>query len=616
MQTSKELHEWGNNHTQLSELSKDLVYKAKRQGFSDFQIARAIGWQGDMEDGILAVRQYRKAAGILPVVKQIDTLAAEYPAQTNYLYLTYSGVANDVHYLGDHKSIVVLGSGAYRIGSSVEFDWCGVQALNTIRKEGYRSVMINYNPETVSTDYDMCDRLYFDELTFERVMDILELENPHGVIVSTGGQIPNNLALRLDAQHVNILGTSAKSIDNAEDRDKFSAMLDRIGVDQPEWSALTSMEDINAFIDKVGFPVLVRPSYVLSGAAMNVCSNQEELERFLQLAANVSKKHPVVVSQFIEHAKEVEMDAVAQNGEIVAYAISEHIEFAGVHSGDATIQFPPQKLYVETVRRIKRISRQIAKELNISGPFNIQFLARENDIKVIECNLRASRSFPFVSKVLKINFIELATRVMLGLPVEKPNKNLFELDYVGIKASQFSFNRLQKADPVLGVDMASTGEVGCIGEDTSCAVLKSMLSVGYRIPEKNILMSTGTPKQKVEMLKAAQMLKAKGYNIYATGGSSKFLTENGIENTRVYWPSEEGHPQALEMLHKKEIDMVVNIPRDLSEGELDNGYKIRRAAVDLNIPLVTNARLASAFIQAFCTMTIDDIAIKSWDEYK
>ena len=600
----------------LSQLPNDLLYKAKRQGFSDFQVARAIGYEGEMEDAIIDVRNHRKSVGIVPVVKQIDTLAAEYPAQTNYLYLTYSGVANDVHYLGDHKSIVVLGSGAYRIGSSVEFDWCGVQALNTIRKEGYRSVMINYNPETVSTDYDMCDRLYFDELTFERVMDILDLENPHGVIVSTGGQIPNNLALRLDAQKVNILGTSAKSIDNAEDRDKFSAMLDRIGVDQPEWSALTSMEDINAFIQKVGFPVLVRPSYVLSGAAMNVCSNQEELERFLQLAANVSKKHPVVVSQFIEHAKEVEMDAVAQNGEIVAYAISEHIEFAGVHSGDATIQFPPQKLYVETVRRIKRISRQIAKELNISGPFNIQFLARENDIKVIECNLRASRSFPFVSKVLKINFIELATKVMLGLPVEKPEKNLFELDYVGIKASQFSFNRLQKADPVLGVDMASTGEVGCIGEDTSCAVLKSMLSVGYRIPEKNILMSTGTPKQKVEMLKAAQELKAKGYNIFATGGTSKFLAENGIENTRVYWPSEEGHPQALEMLHKKEIDMVVNIPRDLSAGELDNGYKIRRAAVDLNIPLVTNARLASAFIHAFCTMTIDDIAIKSWDEYK
>ena len=616
MQTSKELHEWGNNHIQLSELPKELLYKAKRQGFSDFQVARAIGYQGEMEDGILAVRAYRKAIGVLPVVKQIDTLAAEYPAQTNYLYLTYSGVANDVHYLGDHKSIVVLGSGAYRIGSSVEFDWCGVQALNTIREEGYRSVMINYNPETVSTDYDMCDRLYFDELTFERVMDILDLENPHGIIVSTGGQIPNNLAMRLDAQKVNILGTSAKSIDNAEDRDKFSAMLDRIGVDQPEWSALTSMDDINAFIQKVGFPVLVRPSYVLSGAAMNVCSNQDELERFLQLAANVSKKHPVVVSQFIEHAKEVEMDAVAQNGEIIVYAISEHIEFAGVHSGDATIQFPPQKLYVETVRRIKRISRQIAKELNISGPFNIQFLARDNDIKVIECNLRASRSFPFVSKVLKINFIELATKVMLGLPVEKPEKNLFELDYVGIKASQFSFNRLQKADPVLGVDMASTGEVGCLGDDTSCAILKAMLSVGYRIPEKNILLSTGSTKQKVDLLQASRALKAKGYNLYATGGTSKFLTENGIENTRVYWPSEEGHPQALEMLHKKEIDMVVNIPRDLSVGELTNGYKIRRAAIDLNIPLITNARLASAFINAFCSMSIDDIAIKSWDEYK
>ena len=569
-----------------------------------------------MEKENIRVRNLRKKKGILPTVKRINTIASEHPELTNYLYMTYDGTPHDITYYPNEKSVIILGSGAYRIGSAVEFDWCSVNAAQTARKLGYKSIMINYNPETVSTDYDMCDRLYFDELTFERVMDILDLENPHGVIVSTGGQIPNNLALRLDAQKVNILGTSAKSIDNAEDRDKFSAMLDRIGVDQPEWSALTSMEDINAFIQKVGFPVLVRPSYVLSGAAMNVCSNQEELERFLQLAANVSKKHPVVVSQFIEHAKEVEMDAVAQNGEIVAYAISEHIEFAGVHSGDATIQFPPQKLYVETVRRIKRISRQIAKELNISGPFNIQFLARENDIKVIECNLRASRSFPFVSKVLKINFIELATKVMLGLPVEKPDKNLFELDYVGIKASQFSFNRLQKADPVLGVDMASTGEVGCIGEDTSCAVLKAMLSVGYRIPEKNILMSTGTPKQKVEMLKAAQELKKKGYNIFATGGSSKFLTENGIENTRVYWPSEEGHPQALEMLHKKEIDMVVNIPRDLSAGELDNGYKIRRAAVDLNIPLVTNARLASAFIHAFCTMTIDDIAIKSWDEYK
>lgn len=616
MKTSEELHSWGNNHKQIADLSNELLRKAKVQGFSDFQIARAIGYEGDMEDGILYIRKHRKEAGILPVVKQIDTLAAEYPAQTNYLYLTYSGVANDVRYLGDHKSIVVLGSGAYRIGSSVEFDWCGVQALNTIRKEGWRSVMINYNPETVSTDYDMCDRLYFDELTFERVMDILELENPHGVIVSTGGQIPNNLALRLDAQKINILGTSAKSIDNAEDREKFSAMLDRIGVDQPRWRELTSMDDIQEFVEEVGFPVLVRPSYVLSGAAMNVCSNQEELERFLKLAANVSKKHPVVVSQFIEHAKEVEMDAVAQNGEIVAYAISEHIEFAGVHSGDATIQFPPQKLYVETVRRIKRISREIAKTLNISGPFNIQYLAKDNDIKVIECNLRASRSFPFVSKVLKINFIELATKVMLGLPVEKPEKNLFELDYVGIKASQFSFNRLQKADPVLGVDMASTGEVGCIGMDTSCAVLKAMLSVGYRIPKKNILLSTGTMKQKADMMDAARMLVNKGYKLFATGGTHKTLAENGIESTHVYWPSEEGHPQALEMLHRKEIDMVVNIPKNLTAGELSNGYKIRRAAIDLNIPLITNARLASAFINAFCTMSVDDIAIKSWAEYK
>ena len=631
MNTSKELQQLGNKHAQAFSSDKslrsvesdasgrELLLKAKIQGFSDFQISRALGLEQYMESekGSLAVRAFRKNTGLLPVVKQIDTLAAEYPAQTNYLYLTYNGTANDVHYLGDRKSIVVLGSGAYRIGSSVEFDWCGVQALNTIRKEGYRSVMINYNPETVSTDYDMCDRLYFDELTFERVMDIIELENPHGVIVSTGGQIPNNLAIRLDEQRVPILGTSAKSIDNAEDRDKFSAMLDRIGVDQPEWSALTSMEDINAFVAKVGFPVLVRPSYVLSGAAMNVCSNKEELERFLQLAANVSKKHPVVVSQFIEHAKEVEMDAVARNGEIIAYAISEHIEFAGVHSGDATIQFPPQKLYVETVRRIKRISREIARELNISGPFNIQYLARENDIKVIECNLRASRSFPFVSKVLKINFIELATKVMLGIPVEKPDKNLFDLDYVGIKASQFSFNRLQKADPVLGVDMASTGEVGCIGSDTSCAILKAMLSVGYRIPQKNILLSTGTPKQKVEMLSAARLLQQKGYKLFATGGSSNFLTENGVENTRVYWPSEENQqPQALDMLRNKDIDMVVNIPKNLTAGELSNGYKIRRAAIDLNIPLITNARLASAFINAFCTMSVDDIAIKSWEEYK
>ena len=491
-----------------------------------------------------------------------------------------------------------------------------MQALQTIRKEGYRSVMINYNPETVSTDYDMCDRLYFDELTFERVMDIIDIENPHGVIVSTGGQIPNNLAMRLDAQRVPILGTSAKDIDNAEDRAKFSSMLTRNGINQPEWSALTSMEDINKFIDRVGFPVLVRPSYVLSGAAMNVCSNASELERFLKLAANVSEDHPVVVSRFIEHAKEIEMDAVAKNGEIVAYAISEHIEFAGVHSGDATIQFPPQKLYVETVRRIKRVSRQIAKELHISGPFNIQFMARDNDILVIECNLRASRSFPFVSKVLKINLIEIATKVMLGLPVEKPHKSLFDLDYVGIKASQFSFNRLQKADPVLGVDMASTGEVGCIGEDTSCALLKSMLSVGYRIPEKNILLSTGSAKQKVEMLDTARLLVRHGYKLFATGGTSKFLTDNGVENTTVYWPSEDKHPQALDMLHNHEIDMVVNIPKNLTAGELSNGYKIRRAAIDLNVPLITNSRLASAFISAFCNMTIDDIAIRSWSEYK
>ena len=601
-----------------ADVDEDLLRTAKSQGFSDFQIARGLGLEHftSTEKAILVIRDLRKKMGIIPVVKQIDTLAAEYPAQTNYLYITYNGVTNDVKYVGDRKSIIVLGSGAYRIGSSVEFDWCGVQALNTIRQNGYRSVMINYNPETVSTDYDMCDRLYFDELTFERVMDIIELENPHGVIVSTGGQIPNNLAMRLDAEHVNILGTTAKSIDNAEDRDKFSAMLDRIGVDQPEWSALTSMDDVNAFIEKVGFPVLVRPSYVLSGAAMNVCSNQEELERFLKLAANVSKKHPVVISQFIENAKEVEMDAVAQNGEIIAYAISEHIEYAGVHSGDATIQFPPQKLYVETVRRIKRISRQIAKELNISGPFNIQYLARENDIKVIECNLRASRSFPFVSKVLKINLIDLATKVMLGLPVEKPHKSLFDLDYVGVKASQFSFNRLQKADPVLGVDMASTGEVGCIGDDSASAVLTAMLAVGHRIPAKNILLSTGSAKQKAEMLDAARLLAAKGYKLYATGGTSRFLTDNGVENTLVYWPSEEGQPQALDMLHKKAIDLVVNIPKNLTTGELSNGYKVRRAAIDLNIPLITNARLASAFINAFCTLDINNIAIKSWDEYK
>ena len=609
------LHQCAN----INVLEADLLREAKIYGFTDFQVARALGMEQemDLEDATLAVRAKRKQMGILPVVKQIDTLAAEYPAQTNYLYLTYSGVAHDITFESDKRSIVVLGSGAYRIGSSVEFDWCGVQALNTIRKEGYRSVMINYNPETVSTDYDMCDRLYFDELTFERVMDILDLECPKGVVVSTGGQIPNNLAMKLDAQRVPILGTQAKYIDNAEDRDKFSAMLDRIGVDQPEWSALTSMEDVQVFIDRVGFPVLVRPSYVLSGAAMNVCSNQDELERFLKLAANVSKKHPVVISKFMQNTKEVEMDAVARNGEIIAYAISEHIEFAGVHSGDATIQFPAQKLYVETVRRIKKISAQIAKELNISGPFNIQYLARDNEIKVIECNLRASRSFPFVSKVLKINLIELATKVMLGLPVEKPHKSFFDFDYVGIKASQFSFNRLQKADPVLGVDMSSTGEVGCLGDDVNTALLKAMLSVGHRIPKKSILLSTGTAKDKAAMLDAARTLIEHGYELDATGGTSRYLTENGIENTTVYWPSQEGqHPQALELLHQHKIDMVVNIPKDLTAGELTNGYKIRRASVDLNVPLITNSRLAAAFIHAFCTVKVEDLAIKSWSEYK
>ena len=603
----------------INTLDRELLRTAKVYGFTDFQIARAVGLEDElksMRKASLVVRTRRKNYGILPVVKQIDTLAAEYPAQTNYLYVTYAGVKSDITYENDKRSIIVLGSGAYRIGSSVEFDWCGVQALNTIRKEGYRSVMINYNPETVSTDYDMCDRLYFDELTFERVMDIIDLETPHGVIVSTGGQIPNNLAMLLDEQHVPILGTKAQDIDNAEDRAKFSQMLTNNGINQPEWSALTSMEDIDRFIDRVGFPVLVRPSYVLSGAAMNVCSNEDELKRFLQLAANVSEDHPVVVSKFIEHAKEIEMDAVAKNGEVIAYAISEHIEIAGVHSGDATIQFPPQKLYVETVRRCKRVGRQIAKELHINGPFNIQFMARDNDILVIECNLRASRSFPFVSKVLKINLIELATRVMLGLPVEKPNKNLFDLDYVGIKASQFSFNRLQKADPVLGVDMSSTGEVGCLGDDTNTALLKSMLSVGHRIPKKNILLSTGGAKQKVEMLDAAKMLIDNGYKLYATAGTSKFLTENGIENTHVLWPSEEGdEPKALDLLHNHTIDMVVNIPKNLTSSELSNGYKIRRAAIDLNVPLITNARLASAFIYAFCTTKLEDIGIKAWNEY-
>ena len=605
--------------TSINVLDKELIRTAKVYGFTDFQIARAVGLENElhnMHKALLVVRNLRKSMGILPVVKQIDTLAAEYPAQTNYLYVTYAGVKSDIEFHNDKQSIIVLGSGAYRIGSSVEFDWCGVQALNTIRKQGYRSIMINYNPETVSTDYDMCDRLYFDELTFERVMDIIEFENPHGVIISTGGQIPNNLAMRLDEQNVPILGTAAQDIDNAEDRAKFSSMLTRNGINQPEWSALTSLDDIDKFVDRVGFPVLVRPSYVLSGAAMNVCSNKEELTRFLKLAANVSEDHPVVVSKFIENAKEIEMDAVARKGEILAYAISEHIEFAGVHSGDATIQFPPQKLYVETVRRIKRVSRQIAKELHISGPFNIQYMARDNDILVIECNLRASRSFPFVSKVLKINLIDLATKVMLGVPVEKPNKNLFDLDYVGIKASQFSFNRLQNADPVLGVDMSSTGEVGCLGDDTNQALIKSMLSVGQSIPKHTLLLSTGGAKQKAEMLDPAKMLVQHGYELYATPGTSKFLTENGIPNTCVYWPSdEEKKPQAMDLLHQHKIDMVVNIPKDLTPHELTNGYKIRRAAIDLNIPLITNSRLAASFINAFCTLKLDDIDIKSWDEY-
>lgn len=603
----------------INTLDKELLLEAKIYGFTDFQIARAIGLEDEVENmhkASLLVRNLRKHYGILPVVKQIDTLAAEYPAQTNYLYVTYGGTTHDVTFSNDKRSIVVLGSGAYRIGSSVEFDWCGVQALNTIRKEGWRSVMINYNPETVSTDYDMCDRLYFDELTFERVMDIIDLECPHGVIVSTGGQIPNNLALKLDEQHVTILGTQAQDIDGAEDRAKFSAMLTEHGINQPEWQALSNMEDIESFVNRVGYPVLVRPSYVLSGAAMNVCSNEDELKRFLLLAANVSEDHPVVVSKFIENAKEIEMDAVAKNGEIIVYAISEHVEFAGVHSGDATIQFPPQKIYVETVRRIKRISRQIAKNLHINGPFNIQFMARDNDILVIECNLRASRSFPFVSKVLKLNFIDLATKVMLGLPVEKPNKNLFDLDYVGIKASQFSFNRLQKADPVLGVDMSSTGEVGCLGDDTNAALLKSMLSVGYRIPQKSVLLSTGGAKQKAEMLETARLLIANHYELYATGGTSAYLSENGVPNTRVYWPSEMGQqPQALALLKERKIDMVVNIPKNLTVHELTNGYHIRRAAIDLNIPLLTNSRLACAFIQAFCSTKLENIDIKSWDEY-
>jgi carbamoyl-phosphate synthase large subunit len=599
----------------------ELLKTAKQQGFSDFQVARALRKDKmEEEEDSLRVRIYRKRLGLLPFVKQIDTLAAEYPAQTNYLYLTYNGSENDVHYLGDHRSVIVLGSGAYRIGSSVEFDWCSVNALNTVRKEGFRSVMINYNPETVSTDYDMCDRLYFDELSYERVMDIIELENPHGVILSVGGQIPNNLAVRLDQSGVNILGTGAKSIDNAEDRHKFSSMLDRLGIDQPRWKELTTLSDIRLFADEVGFPLLVRPSYVLSGAAMNVCSNENELEHFLTLATEVSAKYPVVVSEFVENAKEIEMDAVARNGELIVYAISEHVEFAGVHSGDATIQFPPQKIYVQTVRRIKQITREIARALQITGPFNIQFLAKDNSIKVIECNLRASRSFPFVSKVLKINFIELATKVMLDIPAEKPEKSAFELDYVGIKAPQFSFTRLQKADPVLGVDMASTGEVGAIGTNFDDALLTSMLAVGYRIPEKNIMVSSGGSRSKVDLLDACRLLQQHGYTLYATGGTQKFLEENGVKSQYVAWPDETGDEKNNElkvdkMIAQKKFDLIINIPKNLTEKELTNGYKIRRGAIDYNIPLITNARLASAFIKAFCRMSQDEIEIKHWGEY-
>ena len=604
-------------------LSAELLRDAKKQGFSDFQIGRALYKDEiDAEEAQDKVRQYRKSLGIVPCVKQIDTLAAEFPAATNYLYLTYNGEFNDVQYLHDHKSVIVLGSGAYRIGSSVEFDWCSVNALQTIRNEGYRGVMINYNPETVSTDYDMSDRLYFDELTFERVMDIYELEQPYGMVVSVGGQIPNNLALRLDHNGVNILGTKASSIDKAEDRHKFSSIVDALGIDQPKWKELTTLDDLHDFVAQVGYPVLVRPSYVLSGAAMNVCYNEDELKRFLSLAAEVSKKHPVVVSEFMQRCKEIEFDAVADGGEIIAYAISEHIEFAGVHSGDATIQFPPQKLYVETVRRIKKIAKKIAGALEISGPFNIQFLAKENQIKVIECNLRASRSFPFVSKILKINLIELATKVMLGKKPSAPHKSAFDLDYVGIKASQFSFSRLHQADPVLGVDMASTGEVGCIGDDFNEALLKSILSVGYRIPEKNILVSSGDALQKADLLNACRLLADHGYALYATAGTYRYLVENGVPAVRVLWPRECGDPElsakyepALKLIQDKKMDLVVNIPKNFTSEELSDGYKIRRAAIDFNIPLITNARLATAFIRAFCSMTMDEIQIKSWDQY-
>ncbi|MBW8332340.1 MAG: carbamoyl-phosphate synthase (glutamine-hydrolyzing) large subunit [Prolixibacteraceae bacterium] len=603
----------------LQSLDDSLLLQAKKEGYSDFQIARLVLKSSNKEinGDLMKVREWRKSKNILPSVKQIDTLAGEYPAQTNYLYLTYNGNEHDIEFPRDNKSVIVLGSGAYRIGSSVEFDWCSVNAITTIHKENYRSIMINYNPETVSTDYDTCDRLYFDELTFERVMDIVDLEVPKGVVLSMGGQIPNNLAMKLHRQNVPILGTSPLNIDRAEDRKKFSSLCDTLGIDQPRWSELTTIEDIYTFVDEVGFPVLIRPSYVLSGAAMNVVSNRDQLEHFLNLAANVSKEHPVVVSEFIEQAKEIEIDAVAKNGEVVAYAISEHVEFAGVHSGDATIVFPPQKLYVETIRRIKKIAKQIAKELNITGPFNMQLLAKDNDIKVIECNLRASRSFPFVSKVMKYNLIEIATQVMLDAPFQSPDKSLFELDYVGVKAPQFSFARLLNADPVLGVDMSSTGEVGCIGENFYEAILKSMLSVGYTIPKKNILISSGPARSKVELIQSAKLLSERGFNLFATGGTQTFLSDNGIESTRVYWPDEtDKHPNTLELIKEKKIDLVINIPKDHTSREISNGYTIRRSAIDYSIPLITNARVASAFIYAFCKYKIEDLSIKSWDEYK
>ncbi|NEW83499.1 MAG: carbamoyl-phosphate synthase (glutamine-hydrolyzing) large subunit [Mariniphaga sp.] len=606
------------SYNSLETLPVDLLQLAKKQGYSDFQIARLVLKSADLslnEDN-LKVRAFRKSLGIVPFVKQIDTLAGEYPAQTNYLYITYNGSEHDVDFQHDNKSVIVLGSGAYRIGSSVEFDWCSVNAVSTIRKEGFRSIMINYNPETVSTDYDTCDRLYFDELTLERVLDICDLEQPLGTVLSMGGQIPNNLAMKLDQQGVPILGTTAEKIDNAEDRNKFSAMLDRLEVDQPRWNQLTTIDDINRFVDEVGFPVLIRPSYVLSGAAMNVVSNKDQLHHFLTLATKVSKEHPVVVSEFIENAKEIEVDAVAKDGEIVAYAISEHVEFAGVHSGDATIVFPPQKLYIETIRRIKKISRKIAKALEITGPFNIQYLAKDNDIKVIECNLRASRSFPFVSKVLKTNLIEIATKAMLNVPFEKPDKSLFELDYVGVKAPQFSFHRLLNADPVSGVDMASTGEVACIGENFYEALLKSMLSVGYRIPKKSILISSGPTRGKVELLESARMLKERGFTIYATGGTHNFFQENGVETEQVFWPDEDKQPNTLDLIKKRKVEMVINIPKDHTTREISNGYNIRRNAIDFNIPLITNARVASAFIYAICKLDMNDISIKAWNEYK